>query len=138
MTVIDTRQESLPLAVVRMSETDVSDAVISRLPSMKAAIKLCAEMAPVDDKVICIELGIDPGQWSRIKSGLAHFPEERFNLFQDICGNEVPARYAALSRGYGLVRLKSAVEAELAAEKMENAELRLKLRHFEEFQKLGK
>jgi len=134
MTAIDASQQGLPLAVVRDSEVDVSDEVISRLPSLRAAIKLCAELAPIDDKVICLELDIDPGQWSRIKNGQAHFPDEKLPMFMDICGNEVPLRWLALNRGYGLVRLKSSLEAELEEKDAYIAELERKFEYFKEFQ----
>lgn len=113
MTTDDAPQNSLPLSVVRESKADISDEVIRQRSSMREAIRLCAEMAPVNDSVICLELEMDPGQWSRIKSGQAHFPEEKYNQLMDTCGNEVPLRWLALSRGYGLVRLKSAIEIEL-------------------------
>jgi hypothetical protein len=103
---------------------------------MRGAIKLCAELAPVDDKVICLELKIDAGQWSRIKSGQAHFPDEKLTMLMDVCGNEVPLRWLALNRGYGLVRLKSALEAELESARQEIANLNVKLEHFEEFQSM--
>jgi hypothetical protein len=124
------------LSVVRRAEVDVADDIIRRLPSMRGAIKLCAELAPVDDKVICLELKIDAGQWSRIKSGQAHFPDEKLTMLMDVCGNEVPLRWLALNRGYGLVRLKSALEAELESARQEIANLNVKLEHFEEFQSM--
>ena len=133
MTTDDAPQNSLPLSVVRASKVDISDEVISKRSSMREALRLCAELAPIDDKVIAAELEIDPAQWSRIKSGQAHFPDEKYNDVMDICGNEVPLRWLALSRGYGLIRLKSTVEAELETEREKVKQLEAKLAHFEEF-----
>lgn len=131
-------QTDLDLKVVRLARQDVSDETVAAKPSLLAAIKLCADLAPVDDKVICRELDMDPAQWSRVKSGQAHFPADKYNDLMDICGNEVPLRWLAQSRGYGLVRLKSHVEAELETERQKNAELQMKLQHFEEFMRVAK
>jgi len=110
--VVDQPQSDLGLKVIRRAQQDVSGAVVARKSSLLDAIRLCAELAPVDDKVICRELELDAAQWSRIKSGQAHFPADKYNDLMDICGNEAPLRWLAQKRGYGLVRLKSEVEIE--------------------------
>lgn len=137
LTSVDATQEPLPLKVVREQKTDISDELIAGKGSLREAVKLCAELAPINDDVLCRELDIDPGQWTRIKNGQAHFPLEKYGDLMDVCGNEVPLRWLAQSRGYGLVRLKSAVEAELQAEREKTAALEMKLKHFEEFSQLG-
>lgn len=131
-------QQPLPLCIKRQSKQEVSDAVIAGKATLHEAIVLCAHMAPVDSKVIAIELEIDPGQWSRIMSGQAHFPPNKLDMFMDICGNEVPLRWLAMKRGYGLVRLQSEVERENEQLQIQNAELQKKLAHFEEFMALAK
>lgn len=90
----------------------VSDDIIAALPSMTAAINKCVEVAGFQPKTICIELEIDPGHFTRMQSGQAHFPQDKIAPLMDLCGNEIPLRWLALSRGKGLVILKSALELE--------------------------
>lgn len=120
---VDHQQSYLPLKVVREHDVDISDALIlKKCKDFRAAIRFCVDNAPVDESVICAELEIDPGHWTRIKKGDAHFPDHKMMDLIDICGNEIPLRWLALSRGYGLVRLKSQVEMELEASKVREAE----------------
>lgn len=96
----------------RTSNADVSDEVIARLPNKLEAIKLAQTVSGLEDKEICAGLGIDPGQWSRIKHGAAHFPTNRETDYYDLVGNEIPLRWLAIQRGYELKRRLSEVEME--------------------------
>lgn len=80
----------------------VDPALVARLPTMTAAIMMCQQIAGLDDKELCRALGIDAAKWSRIKTGQAHFPQERLQKLMDVCGNEVPLIWLALRRGYEL------------------------------------
>lgn len=108
----------------RSAPGDVSDEVIERLPNMLAAIKLCVQVSGFEDKPVCGHLEIDAAQWSRIKAGTANFPTNKLNDLMDYCGNEIPLRWQAMSRGYELKRRLSEIEAELERQRAENAELR--------------
>jgi len=137
MTVIADRQQTLDLLVNR-GRKQVDIEYIHRCESMTDAIKLCVDLAPVPEKSVCLDLGVDQAQWSRIKTGQAHFPQRKINELMDICGNEAPMQWLAWSNGYGLVRLQSHVERENDLLKAEKLELEKKLEHFQEFLKLGK
>lgn len=99
---------------------DVSDEVVARLPHLLAAIKLCIDVAGLNDQQVADALDIDSGQLSRIKNGGMHFPPNKLNPLQDLCGNEIPLRWQAMTRGWELKRRMSAIEAE-------NAKLRVQL-----------
>lgn len=101
----------------RHSNGDVSDEVIEQLQTMRAAIDLAQKVAGLDDKEMAAALDMDPGQWSRVKSGQANFPTDKYELFMNACGNEIPLRWLARRRGYELRRLLSSVEEELEATK---------------------
>lgn len=131
-------QDLLPLHVKRKSTHEISDEVIARKPEFLDAIILCMHMAPVDRKVIPVELEIDNAQWSRIINGQAHFPPNKLSKLMDICGNEVPLRWLAMHRGYGLVRLQSELEKENEDLKLQILEQSKKLEHMKEFMTLVK
>ncbi len=121
-------QLELPIArrpgAPRHSGHDVSDEVIETLQSMGAAIQLAQTVAGLNDQQICAAIQIDPGQWTRIKGGTAHFPHDKFDLFMDACGNEIPLRYLAAKRGKDVKPRLSALEEEVLGLRIENAELR--------------
>ena len=93
------QQISLEMPIKRLSIHDVSDDVIRTKNTFRDALLLCVQLAPVPEKVVYMELGIDKGQWSRMKGGTAHFPDEKLPTLMDLCGNEVPLRWLALNRG---------------------------------------
>lgn len=91
---------------------DISDEIIAKLPTFKDALRLSKSISGLDDKQLCMELDIDPGQWSRIWSNGAHFPNEKLTQFMDLCGNLVPLRWLALKYGFELKPLKTTLEIE--------------------------
>lgn len=123
--------------LLRTSHKDVSDNIIlASCKTFKDALKLSKSLSGLDDKQLISRLNIDAGQWSRIWSSNAHFPEEKLEQFMDLCGNLIPLRYLALKYGFGLSPLKSKLELELDKKHAENEELQKKLAYFEEL--LGK
>ncbi|MCB1889075.1 MAG: hypothetical protein KDH20_15820 [Rhodocyclaceae bacterium] len=103
----------------------VADEVLARQASMTQAIILCHSLSGLDDKQICGGKGVvkEPAQWSRIKSGVHHFPQDQFGLLMDTCGNEAPLLWLARSRGYELRPLETKTERELRVERERSAEL---------------
>lgn len=130
-------QEALDLRVIREARGDADDSTIHRQPTLLSAIHLCINVSGLSSSQVASELKIQEAQFSRILTGKAHFPPNKIDALMDLCGNEIPLRWQSLRRGYGLVRLKSAVEADLQVEREENARLRMKLQHWEEFQKIS-
>lgn len=131
-------QQPLQLRVVREVKETLSDEQVIQIPSLTRACFKCIEESGLQDKSICIELDIDPGVLSRARTGQAHFPPDKIDVLMDLCGNEIPLRWQLLKRGYGMVKLKSRLEAELDAERQRTANLEMKIRHFEEFLKAAK
>jgi len=86
---------------------DVDRGAIIRQPSMTKAIVLCADMAGfVNDKDLCRSVDIDPAVWTRIKSGQAHFPQDKYGDLFDQAGNEAPLLWLLYQRGYDLHSLR--------------------------------
>lgn len=102
------------LSLVRPSESVVvPDALIARQQCLLSAIVLCVHASGLDDKEVYLSLGIDAGHWSRIMKGDAHFPVNKLGDLMDMCGNEAPLIWLAMSRGKGLVLLKSEAERQI-------------------------
>ncbi len=131
--------ETMELAL-RSDERDVSDEIVAKCPNFNAALKLSKEVSGLNnDKVFCQELDIDPGHWSRIWSGSAHFPENKLISFMKICNNLIPLRWQAMQFNLGLHLLKSEVERENERLRKENERKDQELEAIKKFMKeIGK
>lgn len=99
--------------VRRVEKQEVAIELIRRQSSLTAAVALCISLSGLEEKEIYIPLDIDPGHWTRIRKGEAHFPLDKLNLLMELCGNQAPLLWLADSNGYGLVMLKSELERRL-------------------------
>lgn len=114
--------DQMRLAIERPTEIDLD--TVRRQPSMTRAIVLMADVAGFrSEKDLCRRLDLDPGVWSRIKAGEAHFPHDRFELAFDECRNEVPLVWLADRRGYLLTPKETELERRLRVERDRGAEL---------------
>lgn len=117
----------LPL-VEKGDPVEVPFDLVMKQRSFSAAIALCVQVTGREDKEIYLSLGIDPGHWSRILKGDAHFPVDKLGALMDLCGNEAPLVWLAHSRGYELRPLETELERRLrqTTERAEKAEDRLR------------
>lgn len=117
-------QESLAFQI---KSGDISDEMVARCKDLRAAIRLCVEVSGKQVKEVAFDLGINKDHLSRMintSDDPRHFPPERIGDLMTICGNEIPLRWQAISRGYGLFRLKSELELELERTRRELEEAR--------------
>lgn len=98
------------------SQEEIADHVISRHDDPKALLRFAAETSGRPLKAIADDIEMDDKQLIRCLSHnpneTRHFPFEHLLQFMEAIDNEIPLRWLALKRGYGLVRLKSALELE--------------------------
>lgn len=128
----DLSQLELPLAR-RPQLVEIDMAVILRLPNKLAALNLCIQLSGLEDKEIYGSLGIDAGQWTRIKKGEAHFPDNKESDLMRLCGNAVPIIWSAAREGYSLTPLKTELEARVAELEVALLEERKKNKTITEF-----
>lgn len=98
-----------PQAELRLVRTAqrLDPAIVTAQPSFLAAIKLCVSLGGFEnEKPLAHRLDIDPGHWSRIMSGSAHFPTDKVCDLMDLCGNEAPLLWLMYHRGYDLACLR--------------------------------
>ncbi len=95
----------------------VDPALVRRQRSMLAAIALAIQAAGLQEKEVSASLGIDPGHWTRILAGAAHFPLDRLGPLMDLCGTDAPLEWLAFSRGFELRPLESELERRLREER---------------------
>lgn len=119
-------QLELPMAR-RPQKVEIDRDLVLRQPNKLAALNLCIQLSGLEDKEIYANLGIDAGQWTRIKKGDAHFPDNKESDLMRICGNIAPLIWAAAHEGYQLVPMMSELEAQvvelraqLESERMKN------------------
>jgi plasmid maintenance system antidote protein VapI len=102
---------------------EVADSAISKCKDLRAAIRLCIETSGLQVKEVAFDLNLNKDHLSRMVNNDGdprHFPPELIDKLQDVCGNEIPLRWQAMRRNYGLYELKSAQDL-----KIERLELEL-------------
>ena len=123
----------------RPSREEIPDDVLARCDSLKSALKMCIGISGMQVKEVAFNLGLDDKHLTRMLSenpnDQRHFPPDLIDKLQDCCGNEIPLRWQALRRGYGLHRLKSALEKENELLQKQLAEQQMKLSTIQEFLK---
>lgn len=107
----------IPLALPgKAQEVDIE--AVRRQPSMTKALILCADLAGFEnDKDLCRVIGMDPAIWSRIKTGQAHFPQDKYVDLMIQARNDVPLIWLADRRGFVLTPKESELERRLRTEK---------------------
>jgi hypothetical protein len=114
-----------------MTSIDVD--LVGRQPDFTSALRLCQSIGGIDDKVVAgphsRAIVTNAATWSRItgKAKQHHFPQDKLNDFMDLCGNEAPLFWLALSRGYVLVPMESETQRLLRIEREKNVETEKKL-----------
>jgi hypothetical protein len=87
----------------------VDPELIAKQPTMTKALQLCQTLSGLADQQFIGDGGIvkDAAQWSRIMgAGQHNFPHDKFNVYMDKAGNEVPMLWLLHSRGYDITVLR--------------------------------
>lgn len=118
------RQIELPIGA-SATQADISDELLVRQPNLTAAVNLCINASGLEDKEIYLPLHIDPGHWTRIRQGKgnAHFPLNKLQQLQQLCGNDIPLRWQNLRQGYRAVPLDDAKDARIRQLEHDKAQL---------------
>jgi hypothetical protein len=104
---------------------EIPDSVIANCKDFKGAIRLCIESSGLERKEVGFALNLQDAHLSRMLSDVSgsderHFPVNLLQKLMTACANDVPLRWLAMQRGFGLYRLKTELE-------MENEKLRSEL-----------
>jgi hypothetical protein len=108
-------QRLLPILAEMPAPSTVDPDLIGKVQSLLDSIRLCAQMSDYTHDRICEVLAIDPGHWSRMMQGRAHFPTNKLVDLQRLCGNTAPTQYLAAQFGWQLGERKSRQFVERAA-----------------------
>lgn len=104
---------------------DVSDDAVRRCKDLRSAIRMCIETSGLQTKEVAFDLNINKDHLSRMVNNSddpRHFPPERLDDLMNVCRNEIPLRWQAMNRGYGLYRLKTELELENEKLRRDNEE----------------
>jgi len=123
--------EQQPLPLSRALTVQVPLEIVMRCKDLLGAMNLCVEVSGLDDKEVYMSLGIEAAQWSRIRSGGAHFSPSKLPALMDICANEVPLIWLARKRGYALVQIETETQRLLRESRSREEKLAEKLAYAE-------
>lgn len=88
----------LPSRPVVMAEPMLVDACGSLLE----AVALCIQLSRLTQDYVADQLGLDPGNFSRMLKGRANLPLKKMNKLMELCGNYAPLQWLASSNGFAL------------------------------------
>lgn len=131
-------QESLPLPEKAREEVPLQ--IISSCRTLSSTVRLMITSSGYSEDQVGCALGYSTSHWSEILNGKKNLPWEKngegkggLKEAMDFCASDLPLRWLALSRGYGLFRLKSEVELENERLKAELSAQEAKLATIMEF-----
>jgi hypothetical protein len=110
-------QREIPIASVVKKTTNAPEELLEMCGNELEAVQLCIQLSKLPNKKLKSELGIDPGHWTRIMDGVAHFPTAKLCHLQRLCGNAALLQYMAKELGFTVYEdAKAKRKAELEAE----------------------
>ena len=120
--------EQRELSLIRKaSRVEVPVEMIYSRKNQGSAFTLACSASGLEDKEICLDLGIDAGTFSRMKDGKNTLSADRMRDFCEVVGNTILPLWIAYQVGCGLVLLKTEAErrAEVAEARAVEAEKKL-------------
>lgn len=88
----------------------VREDIISQCDTMLDAIHICVQLAKIPHKAVAKRLGIDPGHWTRMMQGEAHFPTNKIKHLMEVCRNYAPLQWLNFHMGMQMYENPEALE----------------------------
>lgn len=121
------------LALVRSaSKASIPFEFVTAKKTAAQAFTLACDVSGLEDKEIYGVLEIDSGTFSRIKKGLANFPDDKLKLFCNTVGNTIYADWIAYQLNCVLVVIKTEAERRADEEREARIKAETKVRFYEE------
>ena len=98
-TLVSQPQREMPMLAQMERPGYVREDIISKCDTLLDAIHICIQLARLPHKAIAKRLGIDPGHWTRMMQGQAHFPTNKMASLMQLCGNYAPLQWLAKATG---------------------------------------
>lgn len=138
---VDAQQIDLPIRP-RASQpvADIPLDVILRQPTRLAVIRLQIHASGLTEDQVSTELGIQPAQWSRIMSGTAHFPTEKYQRLNQVTGSHYVLLWDLRQAGFdpaSIRPLRSDLERRLEEERARNQELQREMEIMQRYIRLS-
>ena len=95
-------QREMPMLAQMESPGRVREDIIAQCDTLLDAIHICVQLAKIPHKAVAKRLGIDPGHFTRMMQGRAHFPDAKSVELMRVCGNYAPMQYEAWACGFQL------------------------------------
>ncbi len=124
LTSVNVQLDMLASKVASEAQEYVPDAVVFKQPHDRAALGLSIATAGIDYQVICKQLDISPGVWTRIiNTGTAQFPPGKIGLLQKLVNNDIYIRWLANQCDRDVVTRKSTLEEVISEQDLRIKEL---------------
>lgn len=108
-------QQKLPFPPVLMREPKEADMLLVRMCKTAIdALKLQIQLSGYSHEFVASQLEIDKGHMSRIMSGAAHFPANKYTALNWLTGNLAFLQFLAWEAKRGLIQYVKTPEEEIA------------------------
>lgn len=88
----------------------VREDIISQCDTLLDAIHICIQLSKYTHTTVAKKLGIDPGHWTRMMQGGAHFPTNKIKALMEVCRNYAPLQWLNLHMGMQMFENPDAFE----------------------------
>jgi hypothetical protein len=93
-------QREMPMLAQMEAPGRVRPEIIAQCDTLLDAIHICIQLAKVPHSAVAKRLGIDPGHWTRMMQGQAHFPTNKMKDLMAVCRNLAPLQWLAMHTGH--------------------------------------
>lgn len=106
------QREIACLSEVRKPALAAHNELIAASDNLAQAVALAIQLSRLPNEVIAEQLNIDPGHFSRILRGSAHFPIRKLPALMELTKSLAPLQWLADRMGYKLVEKAGSEEAQ--------------------------
>jgi hypothetical protein len=89
----------MPMLAQMEAPGRVREDIIAQCDTLLDAIHICIQLSKYTHTTVAKKLGIDPGHWTRMMQGGAHFPTNKMKALMQICRNLAPLQWLNLQMG---------------------------------------
>jgi plasmid maintenance system antidote protein VapI len=100
----------MPMLAQMEAPGRVREDIIAQCDTLLDAIHLCIQLSKYTHTTVAKKLGVDPGHWTRMMQGGAHFPTNKIKALMDVCRNYAPLQWLNMQMGMEMYENPEAME----------------------------
>ncbi len=107
---VSSPQREMPMLAQMEAPGRVREDIIAQCDTLLDAIHICIQLSKYTHTTVAKKLGIDPGHWTRMMQGRAHFPTNKIKALMQVCRNMAPLQWLNMQMGQQMYENPEALE----------------------------